>query len=81
MDTADIALMVADLNKVNYTLSLSHHTLTVIQQNLFWAFLYNAIAIPLASFGYLNPSIAAAAMALSSLSVVINSLQLYKKKF
>jgi Cu+-exporting ATPase len=52
---------------------LSRATMTKIKQNLFWAFIYNSIGVPVAALGFLNPIIAAAAMALSSLSVIVNS--------
>ncbi|MFN4112020.1 MAG: copper-translocating P-type ATPase, partial [Ignavibacteria bacterium] len=79
METADITLMKSDLMDVYKAIKLSHLTITAIKQNLFWAFIYNVIGIPLAALGILNPMIAAAAMSLSSVSVVTNSLRIRKK--
>ncbi len=83
IDVAKITLMSSDLEKIPDAISLSVQTVKVIKQNLFWAFIYNIIGIPLAAgilFPYngflLNPMIAGAAMALSSVSVVSNSLRL-----
>lgn len=73
---ADLILVNGDIGKVSEAITISHQTLAVIKQNLFWAFGYNAIAIPVAVAGKLNPTIASAAMALSSVSVIINSLRL-----
>ena len=74
--TGGVILMRPDLAGVPEALRLASRTLRVIRQNLFWAFAYNAIGIPLAALSTLSPMFAAAAMALSSLSVVLNSLRL-----
>lgn len=79
MESGDIVLM-GGINSVADAIALSNATMRKIRQNLFWAFFYNSIGIPLAAFGLLNPIIAGAAMAFSSVSVVTNSLLLKKVK-
>lgn len=78
IESADLTLVQGDISKVTETIELSAFTIRVIKQNLFWAFGYNTIAIPVAALGKLNPMIASAAMALSSVSVIVNSLRLNK---
>jgi Cu+-exporting ATPase len=82
IETAEIVLVNDDLRNVVKAIKLSKQTLKIIKQNLFWAFIYNIIGIPLAALGLLSPMFAALAMSLSSVSVVSNSLRLknYKLK-
>ena len=76
IESSDIVLVKWNLEKVVSSINLSRQTLSIIKQNLFWAFIYNTIWIPLAAFGVLNPMFAAFAMSMSSVSVVSNSLRL-----
>ena len=76
MESADVVLMRSDLKSVVQAIELSRTTFRIIKQNLFWAFFYNGAAIPIAMAGMLNPIVAAAAMAVSSVTVVLNSLRI-----
>lgn len=80
IEAADITLMTGDLRAIPASIGLSKKTMSKIKQNLFWAFFYNTIGIPFAALGLLNPMIAGAAMAFSSVSVVTNSLSLKRYK-
>ena len=87
MDVAMVTLMTSDLTLLPTAITLSHQTVRLIRQNLFWAFIYNVIGIPIAAgvlypaYGVLlDPMWASAAMAFSSVSVVTNSLRLKWKK-
>ena len=80
MQSAGITLMRGNPLLIPDAISISRKTYSKIKQNLFWAFIYNVIGIPLAAFGYLDPVVAGAAMAMSSVSVVTNSLLLRRWK-
>ncbi|WP_338776412.1 heavy metal translocating P-type ATPase [Metabacillus sp. FJAT-52054] len=80
MEAADITLIRGDLNRIADALFMSRKTIRNIKQNLFWAFGYNVIGIPIAAAGFLAPWLAGAAMAFSSVSVVLNALRLQRVK-
>ena len=79
VESADITLVGGDIGRVAAGIELSRRTMSIIRQNLFWALGYNVVAIPVAAAGRLNPMIAAAAMGMSSVSVVTNSLRLQRR--
>lgn len=80
IETAGVVLMSGDIAGVVNAIKLSKAVIRTVKQNLFWAFIYNTIGVPLAAFGLLSPMFAALAMSLSSVSVVSNSLRLKKRK-
>ena len=80
MQSADVVLMNKGLQHLPLALGLGKHTYITIQENLFWAFAYNIIAIPVAAMGYLNPGFAALLMGFSDVVLAINSLRLNFKK-
>ncbi|WP_080869303.1 heavy metal translocating P-type ATPase [Aneurinibacillus migulanus] len=80
MEAGDITLMRGDLNSIADAVYMSHRTMANIKQNLFWALAYNSLGIPIAAAGFLAPWVAGAAMALSSVSVVLNALRLQRVK-
>lgn len=80
MEAADITLIRGDLNSIADAILMSRKTMKNIKQNLFWAFAYNIIGIPIAAAGFLAPWVAGAAMAFSSVSVVLNALRLQRVK-
>jgi Cu+-exporting ATPase len=80
MEAADVTLMRGDLNSIPDAIAMSRKTMLNIKQNLFWALAYNVIGIPIAASGFLAPWLAGAAMALSSVSVVLNALRLQRAK-
>ncbi|WP_336788538.1 heavy metal translocating P-type ATPase [Paenibacillus sp. MMO-177] len=80
MEAADVTLMRGDLNSIPDAILMSRKTMTNIKQNLFWALAYNVIGIPIAAAGFLAPWLAGAAMAFSSVSVVLNALRLQRVK-
>ena len=80
LQTADVVLMNNGIKNLPMALGLGKHTFITIRQNLFWAFLYNVIAIPVASFGFLSPALGALAMGLSDVVLAANSVRLFVKK-
>lgn len=80
MQSADVILMNSGLKNLPYALGLGKQTFTTIKQNLFWAFAYNIVAIPIAFFGLLTPTFAALAMGFSDVVLILNSIRLFVKK-
>ncbi len=80
-NTADVILLGSDISRIAFMIDLGRATFSTIKGNLFWAFIYNIIAIPVAAFGYLDPSWGAGVMALSDVFLVLNSLRLRYRNF
>jgi Cu+-exporting ATPase len=80
MQTADVVLMNSGIRHFPLALELGKHTYMTIRQNLFWAFFYNVVAIPVAALGFLSPAVAALAMGLSDVVLAANSVRLFVKK-
>ncbi|RYY64617.1 MAG: cation-translocating P-type ATPase, partial [Chitinophagaceae bacterium] len=80
MQSSDVILMNHGLKNLPYALGLGKHTNITIKENLFWAFAYNIVAIPVAAFGYLTPTVAALAMGFSDIVLALNSVRLFVKK-
>ncbi|WP_431212060.1 HAD-IC family P-type ATPase [Puia sp. P3] len=80
VQTADVVLMGNGLQQLPAALGLGRHTFSTIRGNLFWAFSYNVVAIPVAALGLLTPALAALAMGFSDVVLAANSLRLYVKK-
>jgi len=80
MQSAQVILMNHGLKKLPDALGLGRHTYSTIQQNLFWAFAYNIVAIPVAALGYLTPGFGALVMAFSDVVLAINSVKLFIKR-
>ena len=78
-EASDIILLNSEINAIPHALALAQSTLRVIKQNLFWAFFYNALGIPLAAFGFMSPILCAAAMGLSDMVVIGNALRLLRR--
>ena len=78
-ESGDIIIMKNEPQKIAEAIQLSKKTFSTIKQNLFWAFFYNILAIPLAIAGFVSPMIAALAMSFSDVTVIGNSLRIYKK--
>jgi Cu+-exporting ATPase len=80
LQSAQVVLMSHGIKKLPLAMGLGRHTYTTIRQNLFWAFFYNIIAIPVAAFGYLTPAFGALVMGFSDVVLAINSVRLFVKK-
>src|SRR5207249_9953260 len=80
MQSAQVVLMNHGLKKIPLALGLGKHTYITIKENLFWAFAYNIIAIPVAAFGFLTPTFGALVMGFSDVVLAVNSVRLFVKK-